>query len=170
MVRESDQPIYSPLLGASREKRPKLRRLILNVQCDSQQSTAREKETLQHRLQDMDFADMIGKNRSIRTYRPNPVPDKVLSQILEAARLARRRGHRQPCHFIVVKDLTTKRKLEIPDSRRTRISSWSLVQILTCPADGTLLVYRSLLNTLFLRPAISIQETSGLASCGLTNM
>lgn len=63
----------------------------------------------------MDFMEVIKKRRSIRRYRPDPIPDEVLNQILEAARLAPSGGHRQPWHFIVVKDPETKRKLGIAD-------------------------------------------------------
>ena len=36
----------------------------------------------------MDFMDAVRKRRSIRRYKPDPVPDEVLNQVLEAARLA----------------------------------------------------------------------------------
>ncbi len=61
----------------------------------------------------MDFMDVIRRRRSIRRYKPDPVPEEILNQILEAARLAPSSGHRQPWHFIVVKDTETKRKLEL---------------------------------------------------------
>jgi len=57
----------------------------------------------------MDFMDVVRKRRSIRRYRPDPVPDEVLNQVLEAARLAPSAGNRQPWHFIVVKDPATKK-------------------------------------------------------------
>ena len=57
--------------------------------------------------------DVVTKRRSIRRYKPEPVPDDVLNQILEAARVAPSAGHRQPWHFIVVKDDSTKKQLEV---------------------------------------------------------
>lgn len=65
----------------------------------------------------MEFMEVVRKRRSIRKYKPDPLPEDVLSQILEAARLAPSAGHRQPWHFIVVKDDETKEKLGI--------SSWA---------------------------------------------
>jgi nitroreductase len=59
----------------------------------------------------------VRKRRSIRRYKPDQVPEDVLNEILEAARLAPSAGHRQPWHFIVVRDAETKRKLAI--------SSWA---------------------------------------------
>jgi len=58
--------------------------------------------------------EVIKKRRSIRLYRPDPVPQDVLDQILESARLAPSAGHRQPWHFIVVTDEEKKKKLGIP--------------------------------------------------------
>jgi len=63
----------------------------------------------------MDFMDVIRKRRSMRRYKPDPVPDEVLNQVLEAARLAPSGGNRQPWHFIVVKDSKTKGKLGIAE-------------------------------------------------------
>jgi len=61
----------------------------------------------------MEFMDVITKRRSIRRYKPEAVPDDVLNQILEAARVAPSAGHRQPWHFIVVKDAPTKKQLGV---------------------------------------------------------
>jgi len=62
----------------------------------------------------MEFMDVIRARRSIRRYKPDPVPEDVLNQILEAARLAPSGGHRQPWHFIVVRDPEVKSRLDIP--------------------------------------------------------
>jgi nitroreductase len=59
----------------------------------------------------LDFIEVIKTRRSIRRYKPDPVPDNVLNQVLETARLAPSAGHHQPWHFIVVKDSETKSKL-----------------------------------------------------------
>jgi nitroreductase len=61
----------------------------------------------------MDFMDVVRKRRSIRRYKPDPVSDEVLNQVLEAARLAPSGSNGQPWHFIVVKDSETKGKLGI---------------------------------------------------------
>ncbi|TET19257.1 nitroreductase [Candidatus Bathyarchaeota archaeon] len=61
----------------------------------------------------MEFMDVVKKRRSIRKYKPGPILEKVVHQILEAARLAPSGSHLQPWHFIVVKDPETKNKLGI---------------------------------------------------------
>ncbi len=48
--------------------------------------------------------ELLRTRRSIRRYRPEPVPDELLGQILEAGRLAPSAGNRQPWHFVVVRD------------------------------------------------------------------
>jgi nitroreductase len=42
--------------------------------------------------------------RSIRRYRPDPVPDEMVEQLLEAGRWAPSASNRQPWEFIVVRD------------------------------------------------------------------
>ena len=61
--------------------------------------------------------EVVRRRRSIRRYKTTPVPEDVLSQILETARLAPSAGNRQPWHFVVVRDDETKQQLGI--------SSWA---------------------------------------------
>ena len=50
------------------------------------------------------LAQIIAARRDIRRYRPDPVPDHLLRQVLEAAHHAPSVGHSQPWRFIVVTD------------------------------------------------------------------
>ena len=59
----------------------------------------------------MEVFEAIRKRRSIRKYKPDPVPEEKLQLIFEAARLAPSAGNKQPWRFVVVKDKGTKRKL-----------------------------------------------------------
>jgi nitroreductase len=61
----------------------------------------------------MEFRDVVATRRSIRRYKTDPVPDDVVNQIFEAARIAPSAGHRQPWHFIVVQDAATKKQLGV---------------------------------------------------------
>ena len=36
----------------------------------------------------MDFMEVLQKRRSIRKYKPDPVPDELIEQVLESARLS----------------------------------------------------------------------------------
>ena len=60
----------------------------------------------------MDFMEVLRKRRSIRKYKPDPVPDQLVEQVLEAARLSPSGKNMQPYHFVVVKDAETKMKID----------------------------------------------------------
>jgi nitroreductase len=48
--------------------------------------------------------NLLKTRRSIRRYRPDPVPDEMVQQLMEAARWAPSASNRQPWDFIVVRD------------------------------------------------------------------
>jgi nitroreductase len=54
---------------------------------------------------------LLKGRRSIRQYHPDPVPDDMLEQILEAGRWAPSASHRQPWAFIVVRDPEIKQQV-----------------------------------------------------------
>lgn len=59
----------------------------------------------------MDFYDVIRTRRSVRLFKKDPIPEKVLNRVLEAARVAPSGSNRQPWKFILVKDCTLKQKM-----------------------------------------------------------
>ena len=61
----------------------------------------------------MDIYEAIKKRRSVRSYKPDPVPEESLERVLEAARLAPSAKNKQDWKFIVVKDSEKRRKLSI---------------------------------------------------------
>ena len=50
----------------------------------------------------MDFQNLITARYSVRAYRPDPVPEPLLRQVLEAARLAPSACNRQPFRVVVI--------------------------------------------------------------------
>lgn len=58
-----------------------------------------------------DILDTIKKRRSIRRFRPDPVPAEVLRQLVEAACWAPSAGNLQPWRFYVVTDPAAKQAL-----------------------------------------------------------
>ncbi len=50
----------------------------------------------------MEFSELIKKRYSVRAYKPDPVEDEKLQQVLEAARLAPTAANRQAIQFIVI--------------------------------------------------------------------
>ena len=59
----------------------------------------------------MDVQDAIKARRSIRKYERKPIPDDVLSALLEAARLAPSSNNKQRWSMVVVTDDATKQRL-----------------------------------------------------------
>lgn len=58
-----------------------------------------------------DFLRLAQTRRSIRRYRPDPVPEDLLSKVLEAARWAPSAANSQPWHFLVVAGAERRRQL-----------------------------------------------------------
>ena len=67
----------------------------------------------------MDFSELIKQRYSVRAYKPDPVEEEKLQQVLEAARLAPTAANRQPFQLIVIK--TAGREKEL---RRIYYRSW----------------------------------------------
>ncbi len=55
--------------------------------------------------------EAIKQRRSIRRFKPDPVPDEYICEMLEAARLAPSGSNRQPWRFIVTTDAEEKKLL-----------------------------------------------------------
>lgn len=63
--------------------------------------------TTQHGLKAEDITGFMRSLRQVRRFRPDPVPDDVLNDILEVARWTGSAKNVQPWHFIVVRDQQT---------------------------------------------------------------
>ena len=72
----------------------------------------------------MDFFDAIDTRRSVRTYKPDPVPDELITRCLEAARSAPSWRNGQCWRFLVVKDEETIKRLSGLKVYGYPINSW----------------------------------------------
>lgn len=59
----------------------------------------------------MDVHDAIRLRKSVRTYLPEQIPDRVLKRVLEAGRLAPSARNLQPWRFIVVKNPSSRKAI-----------------------------------------------------------
>jgi nitroreductase len=59
----------------------------------------------------MDLSDIMKERRSVRSYEPDPIPEELLSKVLEAGRIAPSASNYQPWHFVIVKDPEKKKVL-----------------------------------------------------------
>ena len=62
-------------------------------------------------MSDLDVLDAIHTARAIRRFKPDPVPDAVISKILDAAIRAPSAGNAQNWAFVVVRDPEQRRRL-----------------------------------------------------------
>ena len=91
---------------------------------------------------------LLKARRSIRRYRPDPVPDEMIEQLLEAGRVAPSASNRQPWAFIVIRD---KARIEqVAEHAAYYFVRWAHVQeapliIVLCGHRGSR-VYRRFLH------------------------
>jgi len=79
----------------------------------------------------LDVFEAFRKRKSSRSYAGTPVPDEVLVNIMEAARLAPSAGNVQPWHFIIVRDEEKRRRIA-KGCRYGKFLSESPVVIIAC--------------------------------------
>jgi nitroreductase len=57
------------------------------------------------------FLELVKKRRTVRQFKPDPVPDDYITKIIEVARWAPSAFHTQPWEFVVIKDQKIKNKI-----------------------------------------------------------
>ena len=77
----------------------------------------------------MDFFEVIKKRRSIRKYKPDPIPDTVLNKILDAGRIAPSAKNYQPWRFIVVKDPGIKKQIAIASRNQHFVGEGAVIVV-----------------------------------------
>ncbi len=111
----------------------------------------------------MSLVKKIFERRSIRKYKPDPIPDKVLRNILEAGRLAPSASNRQPWHFIAVTDKTLKQQLS--QGRWNRFIADSAVTIVGCGDQKSAPKWYRIDVTIALQNMVIAAQAQGVGSC-----
>ncbi|HEY8875107.1 MAG TPA: nitroreductase family protein [Desulfosporosinus sp.] len=83
----------------------------------------------------MDIKMAMMERRSIRKYKSDPVPDDMLQELLEAARLAPSGTNQQPWRFIVIKNQEVKERVQAAAFQQKFLSQAPV--LLVCCADLT---------------------------------
>jgi nitroreductase len=83
----------------------------------------------------VDFYETVSYRLSIRSYKPDPVPEDVLNRVLEAGRLAPSAKNLQPWKFIVVRD-AEQRALLVPACRGQKFVGEAPVTICACAVES----------------------------------
>lgn len=84
----------------------------------------------------MDFMELAEYRYSVRTYKPDPVPDDLLARVLEAARLAPTADNRQPFRLIVIHTAGRAGELRRIYNRDWFVQAPLIVGIVTVPAEA----------------------------------
>jgi len=82
----------------------------------------------------LDFYEVIRTRRSIRSFKPDPVPDEVLRKVLDAARIAPSGSNRQPWKFILVRDKVLKDEL-VPLAGGQKFIAEAPIVVVACGTD-----------------------------------
>ncbi len=69
----------------------------------------------------MDLFDVINNHRSIRTYKPDPVPDDLLTEVLGAGLRASSSGNMQTYSMIVTRDRALRERLYEPHMEQSMV-------------------------------------------------
>jgi len=78
-----------------------------------------------------EFAELAKSRRSIRNFRPEPVPAELLERLLEIARWAPSGYNLQPTHFVLVTDPAIKSALVPACLKQRQIADASAVVVIT---------------------------------------
>lgn len=97
----------------------------------------------------MEMFEAIRSLLAMREYEPRPVPDEIVTRILEAGRLAGSSGNKQPWRFIVVRNPETLRQLAAAVSSGPYIAGAPLAIVVAVErkriADGSRAIQNMLL-------------------------
>ncbi len=84
----------------------------------------------------MDTLETIRARYSVRGYRPDPVDDATLAQVLEAARQAPTAANRQPFRLVVVHTAGREEELMRIYGRRWFVAAPLVVGVIAVPAEA----------------------------------
>jgi len=87
------------------------------------------KRPFQRREPKVDVFEAVKVRRSIRKYRPEPIPKEKLEMILEATRLAPSAANRQPWRFIMVQEQDRKNALAEAANKQTFLSDAAAIAV-----------------------------------------
>ncbi|MFW6189105.1 MAG: nitroreductase family protein [Planctomycetota bacterium] len=80
----------------------------------------------------MELMDVIRKRRSVRSYRPDPVPEQTLEVLFEALQAAPSGSNRQDYAFIFVQDAEKRRRIADRAGHQDFLSEAPLLMVAVC--------------------------------------
>lgn len=116
----------------------------------------------------MDVFETIKKRKSIRSYKPIPIPEESLIKVIEAARMTPSAGNIQPWHFIMIKD-EDKRKRIAKGCRYGKFLSESPIIIVACGNKKTSPHWYVIDTAIALEHLVLAATDIGLGTCWIGN-
>jgi len=89
-----------------------------------------------------DLLEFLLTRRSIRQFKPDPVPDDLILKVLDLARYAPSAGNRQPWVFVVVKDPEVRGKLASLRSGAAPLARAPVGIVVACDRSTSQLSYQ----------------------------
>jgi nitroreductase len=84
----------------------------------------------------MEFEEVIAGRRSIRSYRPDPVPEEKLQKLYRALQLAPSGGNNEPYCFIFVQDEEKRRQIAEEAGNQDFLKEAPLLMVAVCDEGG----------------------------------
>ncbi|MCK4496840.1 MAG: nitroreductase family protein [Candidatus Aenigmarchaeota archaeon] len=103
----------------------------------------------------MQTMECIRERRSVRDYKPDPIPEEIVKEIIEAATHAPSSGNVQDWEFIIIRNLETKTKIAAAAWEQDFIARAPVVLVVCSDLDRISAAYGTRGETLY-----SIQNTS----------
>ena len=75
-----------------------------------------------------EFVKLVRRRRSVRKFKPDPVPEEYIKEVLEAARWAMSGANGQPWEFIVIDDQGTNNSFSYETFNQP--CTWAQVKLL----------------------------------------
>jgi nitroreductase len=82
----------------------------------------------------MEFYDVVNTRRSVRSYKPDEIPEDVLGRVLDATRVAPSGSNRQPWKYVLVKSPELRKKIATLCGGQPWIAEASIV-VVACGSD-----------------------------------
>ncbi len=119
----------------------------------------------------MDLMDAIKTRRSIRRYKETPVPERLLNEVLNAARLAPSADNAQPWRIIVVMDEQAKLKIAMASNNQKFIAEAPVVLVICGMPDEAFSMMGGYMSAHVIDAAIAVDHLTlaahslGLGTC-----
>jgi len=111
----------------------------------------------------LEVSEAIRSRRSVRAYDSRPVPDDVVTKVLEAGRVAPSANNRQPWHFIVVKD--QKKREALSEGKYAKFLKDTPVVIVGCGDQDASEKWCVVDCTIALQQMVIAATGEGLGTC-----